>query len=276
MGQPGMALAPGLVHHVDDSRLGAAGGIPGYAQLGGDQVRGAEADALDVHRQPVGIVLEGLHRADAVGGEDPLGEEGGDSHRVQEHHHLALDLLLLPGLHHFPVDLAGKLGYLQQLFRFVVDDLEGFVTEDFHDALSQLFADPLDVGLQVALDALQAGGLHHQRGLHGELGAVGGVILPDAPQLEGLALPDIAQHALHRDQLFLLLGQQAPDDEPILLVGEGDPLQHAHHGFLAPAPHLAGLHVLQGQLGMVEGLVETLAGRIAGCSFGNFFGNIFC
>ena len=75
-------------------------------RAGGDGVGGAEADAADVARQPVGVVADHLDGIRAVGLEDPHRPRGAHSVFVQEHHDLANGFLVAPG----QPDFGGPLG----------------------------------------------------------------------------------------------------------------------------------------------------------------------
>ncbi len=105
-GVAGVALREELFELEDDAGLDAFGGVGGDPEVAGDLVGGAEADAVDVARELVGVVPDDLHRVVPVHLVDFRGLRGGDSVTLEENHDLSNSLLLDPR----DPDAAGALG----------------------------------------------------------------------------------------------------------------------------------------------------------------------
>ena len=98
----GRQSAMTLVHGFGE-RIGDAGAHPDHgglldAEFHGNRVGGLEADAADIARQAIGVLRHHLHGVGAVGLVDTHRPRRADAMLVQEHHDLAHDLLLGPGV----------------------------------------------------------------------------------------------------------------------------------------------------------------------------------
>src|SRR5208282_976888 len=177
----------------------------------------------------------GARRSDAVG--------------VQEHHNLADDLLLGPGLNdplgaHWAdaIHLSQTVGLgLDHIEHFVAerpDELVGLSGADAADhSRTEVFLDPLDRG--------RSGGLQKPRA---ELLAVRPVIDPLARGGDPFACRDRRGLTDHCHEVAMSARLRSENTEPVLLVVEGDPLDQARQHFLrrrlqfrphppSPAPH---------------------------------------
>src|ERR687886_431019 len=93
-----MALVHSLRERVGDPGPNAHARGLLDPELGGDPVGRLEADALDVTREPVGVLGDDLHGPCAIDLVDPHGPAGADAMAVQEEHDLADDLLFGPAV----------------------------------------------------------------------------------------------------------------------------------------------------------------------------------
>ena len=197
-----------------------------------DLVRGDEADAEDVARQPVGVVLDDLDGVIAVGFVDLDGQAGGDAVALQEKHHL-FDLLLFgPGagdqIHPFAADAE----HLVQALRFLFDDLQRFQPEFAHDAFGRHRADALDQpAAQVFLQAGDGGGQDRADRFSLELPAILGMRHPRAAQLDRLADIDAEHVADDRDRIARAVRRQLRDGVAVFFVVEGDAFDCAAQRF---------------------------------------------
>ena len=92
-----VALAGPLQQQVLQGGLGPVGRMFVYPHLPGDLVGGDETNPPHVLGQPVGVLLNDLHRVLAVCLVDAGGVGGADPVALQEQHHIAYLLLLHPG-----------------------------------------------------------------------------------------------------------------------------------------------------------------------------------
>ncbi len=241
--QPGAVLHQLGLRHVDvplvgllAQGVGHAGRHPlrrirGNAQVAGDLVGGDEADAVDVARQPVGVVVDHAGRAVAVVLVDAHGQRRADAVALQEDHHLADLALLVPG----GLDLADPLGadaqHLVQPLRRFVDHGQGISAELAHDAFGRHRANALDQpAAQVFLDARGRGRQHRGVALDLELPAVLAVDRPLPLQAHVLAHLHAEHVADHRRLVVLAVRDQAGDGVAVLLVVKGDALDGAFQG----------------------------------------------
>ena len=150
---------------MKDPRLGALRRGRGDAELRGDLVGALEADAEDVDRELVGVLLDDRDRAILVGFVDAYGVRRGHAVGLEEEHHVLDAPLLDPRRRDAlaadgadPFDLGEALGLL-------VDDLQGLHAEVLHEALGHDLADaPDEPRAEVFLDPDES------RGLHGDVG----------------------------------------------------------------------------------------------------------
>ena len=227
----GQAAVP-LLHGLGE-REGDAGAHPDHgraldAELGGDLVGGAEADAADVAGQPVGVLGDDPHRVRAVGLVDAHRPRGADAVRVQEQHDLADHLLLRPAGDDARGPLRADAGDLAQAVRLLLDQVEHRFAEGAHQLLGvdgpmprimpepRYFSMPSSV---VGARRLQEGGP--------ELQAVGAVVHPHAGRADELARRDQGGVADHGGEVALAAHLDAQHAEAGLGVVEGDPLDQA-------------------------------------------------
>ena len=179
--QAAMALVHRLGEGVADAGADADHRGLLNAEAGGDGIRGLEADAAYVARDPVRVLAHHLDSAGPVGLEDAHGASRADAVAVQKHHDLADHLLLGPGIDDaLRPDLAGP-AHLAQALRSALDDVEHLLAEAADQLLRVDRADAADhAGAEIALDPLGRG---RRRGLQEprlELLAVGAVVAPFA------------------------------------------------------------------------------------------------
>ena len=93
-----MPVAGGFQQNVAQSGTGPDKRVVGDANLLGNCVGGLEADAVDVLREGIRVVLDGFNGGLAVGLIDADGAAGAHAIGMQEHHDGANDLLLGPGI----------------------------------------------------------------------------------------------------------------------------------------------------------------------------------
>ena len=228
LGQVDVALVGGLPQQVERGAHRALGGVGRDAELGGDLVGGLEADAVDLARQAVGVVLDHGDRGVAVALVDAHRQGGGDAVVGEEDHHLLDRALLAPGLADDPGALRADARHLGQPLRRVVDHRERLLAEALDDPLGHLRADPLDhPRAEVFADAVDRGGQDDAAALGDELPAVLGVALPAPGQLHAFADVDRGQVADDGGEVALPRLLQPRDRVPVLGVDVGQPLDHA-------------------------------------------------
>ena len=136
-----MALSGLLQQQVLQCCLGPVGRMFVYTHLTGDLVGGDETDPPNVLSQPVGVLLDDLHRVLAVGLVDAGGIGGTDPVALQEQHHAPYLLLLQPG----PLDALQPAWpdplCFHQTLRLLVDHSQGIVTEAVHQPSGKHRAD---------------------------------------------------------------------------------------------------------------------------------------
>ena len=223
--QAAVALVHGLGEPVGNARANADHGILVDADLHRDLVGGAEADAADVAREPVGVVADDLHRIGAVGLVDPYRPRGADPVRVQEQHDLADHLLLGPAGDDARRALGADAAHLAQPVGLLLDDVEHLLAEARGQPLGIGRADAADhAGAEILLDALQRRGRAGLQERGPELQPVLAVVGPGAGDLDELAGRDQGGVAHHRHEVALAAGLDAQHAEAVVGVVEGDPL----------------------------------------------------
>ena len=177
--QPAVTLVHRFGERIADARADPDHGRLLDAELHRDGVGGHEADAADVAGEPVGVLRHHLHGIGAVGPEYPHRPRRADAVAVQEHHDLADDLLLSPGVGdplrpHLP-----DAGHLAQAFRLGLDDVEHLLAERPDKLAGVDRADAPDhAGAEILLDALDRGRLGCADEARLELLTMGAVVDP--------------------------------------------------------------------------------------------------
>ena len=126
-----------LAEHVLDARARAQDRGGGDPEARGERVGGLEADAADVARQAVGILLDQRDRVGAVGLVDADRARGADAVRVQEHHDLAHAPLLLPGFDDALAAHVADARHFAQAPRAALDHVEHVLAEGRHQPLRE-------------------------------------------------------------------------------------------------------------------------------------------
>jgi hypothetical protein len=142
--QAAMPFAGGLGQGEGDAGPDPDHGRGLDAELLGHEIGGAEADAADVTRQPVGVVGDHLHRIAAIGLVDPHRPRGADPVGMQEQHDLADRLLLGPAGDDARRPLGSDAGDLAQAIRLGLDQLEDGLAEGTDQLLGVDRADAAD------------------------------------------------------------------------------------------------------------------------------------
>jgi hypothetical protein len=203
------------------------------AEAAGQVVGGLEADAPDVDREAVRVLLDDRDRVLAVALVDPGRVSGGDAVAAEEDHDL-LDVLLR---HPRGADAARARGAdaldLGQPDRRAADDLERPLAEARDDALGQLGADAgHHARAEVLLDAERGGRRPVVEGLDLELLAELLVVDPRAAQDQRRAGLDPEQRADHGDRRAAAVAHHARDGPLVVRVLEHDLLERALDGLV--------------------------------------------
>jgi hypothetical protein len=227
-GEEDVTAVGGLAQQVEGAGLGPLGRIRGDAELGRDAIGALEADAVDVERQPVGVLahhpqgigavaLEDAHR---IGGRHPVG--------LEEDHHLADLALLQKGALDLLAPLGADAADLGQALGSVLDHRQGLQAEALDQPLGEPLADSRhQPRAQVALDAGERRRGDGLVGRHLELPPPARVVGPGAEQAQALADLD-AQQVAHRGHRLGLAGHREAYHAPgVFLVREDDLLQGA-------------------------------------------------
>ena len=241
-----------LVHRLCQ-RMADTGADPDHRRLldaepHGDGVGGHEADAADVPGKAVGVLRHHLDGVRAVSPEYPHRPRRAHAMAVQEHHDLADDLLLGPGVRyplrpHFP-----DAGHLAQPFRLRLDDVEHLLAERADELAGIDRADAPDhPRAEILLDALDRGGRRGADEARPELLAMSAVVHPFAgggdpfPRRHCRGMPD------HGDQLAMAPRPGPQHAEAVLRIVEGDALDRTGQDLPVRRcflPARAGLHCL--------------------------------
>ena len=226
--QPAVPLGRRLCQGVRHAGLRTQGRVQRNADLLGDRVGRQEADAANVPREPVRVVL---HHGDgfvAIGLEDPHRARGGHAVGVQEHHDLADDLLVGPAGRDLPGPLVADAVDLAQALGCLLDDVEDRRAEGADQPAGVDRADALDhAGAEVALDAAE-GVRRRDLDEHGpELPAVLAVGDPVAGRRGVLAGGDTRGVTHERDQVAFAADLQPQHTEAAVGVVERDSLDEA-------------------------------------------------
>ena len=223
--QAAMTLVHRFGQRIADARADPDHGRLLDAELHRDRVGRHETDAADVAREAVGVLRHHLHGIGAVGPEYPHRPRRADAVAVQEHHDLADDLLLGPGIGdplrpHLP-----DAGHLAQPFRLGLDDIEHLLAERPDQLAGVDRADAPDhAGAEILLDALDRGRLGGAHEARLELLAVGAVVDPLARGGDPLPRSHHGGMADHGDQVAMPPRLRPQDAEAVLRVVEGDAL----------------------------------------------------
>ena len=223
--QAAMTLVHRFGQRIADARADPDHGRLLDAELHRDRVGSHETDAADVAREAVGVFRHHLHGIGAVGPEYPHRPRRADAVAMQEHHDLAHDLLLGPGVGdplrpHLP-----DAGHLAQPFRLGLDDIEHLLAERPHQLAGIDRADAPDhARAEILLDALDRGRLGGANEARLELLAMGAVVDP----LPGGGDPFPGRHhggvADHSDQVAMSPRSGSQHAEAVLRIMEGDAL----------------------------------------------------
>ena len=133
-GQIHMALAAhGLVEHIADARKQTHAGFPGEAQGKGDLIRRAEAHALHLVGQAIGILAHhGLGHVAELGAY-AAGQPRGHAQGLQEHHGVAHAHVLSKGFPYQAGALGADAGYLRKALGMGLHYIQGGFSEMLHD-----------------------------------------------------------------------------------------------------------------------------------------------
>ena len=123
--------------------LGPVGRMLVYPHLPGDLVGGDEANSPNVLGQPVGVLLDDLHRVLPVGLVDAGRVGGADPVALQKQHHTPYLLLLHPGLLDALHPARPDPRRLDQALRLFVNHPQGLIAEAVHQPSGQHWADAL-------------------------------------------------------------------------------------------------------------------------------------
>ncbi len=228
VGEEEVPLGGGLLQDEQNPGLGPPRGVRLHTHRPGDAVRGLEADAEDVGGEPVRVLLEHRDRLVAVALVDLDGESLADPVPLEEEHDLPDLALRVPGRPDLGDLCLAEALDLSQAVRFVLDDLEGFLTEPVREPLGQDRADALDQAAgQVPLDPVDGCGGEDRVGFDLELPAELLVVDPLAGEEQILARVHGEQVAHDGRELGLPLPPDAGDREAVVLVRVDDVGQFA-------------------------------------------------
>jgi hypothetical protein len=116
---------------------------------------GLEPDTANVARQPVGVLRHDLHGVSTIGLVDAHRPRRAHAMLVQEHHDLAHDLLLGPGVRDARGTHRADARHLAQPLGLRFDRVEHFLPEGANELLGVNGANPPDhAGAQILLDAV--------------------------------------------------------------------------------------------------------------------------
>ena len=233
----GRQAAMALVHGLGQGK-GDAGAHPDHgglldAEFHGDRVGGLEADAADVARQPVGVLRHDLHGVGAIGLVDAHRPRRAHAMLMQEHHDLAHDLLLGPGVGDALGPHRADARHLAQALGLRFDRVEHFLPKGPNQLLGVDGADTADhAGAEILLDAVDRGRRRGPQKSRFELLAMRAVVDPFARCRDPLAGGDRRRMADDGHQIPMAARLCPQNAETVLGVVEGNPLDEAGEHFL--------------------------------------------
>ena len=223
-----MALVGRLLQREGNASPNPLRRLPRHAELHGDGVGGAKADAADVAREPVGILGHDVDCVVSISLEDADRPRRADAVGVQEEHDVADGLLLGPAGGDFSGAEFAYAGNVPQLLGARLDDFERRRAEYGDDPLRQLRAYAAHhAGTEVFLNPL---GRRRRRGLEEirlELQPVGSVRDPDADGVDEFARRNRRGVADDRHKVALPPSLHFQNGETAVLIVERHPLDRA-------------------------------------------------
>src|SRR6516225_433703 len=213
------------------------------AELGGDLVGRAEADATDVAGQTVRVFRDQSDRIGAIGLVNAHRARRADTVAVQEQHDLANYLLLRPTGDNPLRALGANAGHLPQPTRLLLDDVEHGFAEGADELLCVDRPDAAKhAGAQIFLDALDCRRRRCLEERGSELDAMRAVVDPGPARLDELAGGDHRGMPDQGDEIALATRFDAEHAEAVVGVMEGDAvdqprqnLRRAHRRYLRHA-----------------------------------------
>ncbi len=229
LGEAAVAAAGSRLQHMQHAGANALWRVVCHAEVGGDVVRRFEADAADVLRQAIRVLLQHCLGVITIGLVDAQGARGTDAMLVQKEHDAVDGLLLHPGLANLEAALLAHAFHILELFRLVFDDVEDLGAELLNDALRVGRADAIDeAAAEIALDAVEGIRPAQLQVVRLELRAEVPVRLPRAACLELLAGHHTRGLADEAHDIALALRNDLQDAVAVVLIVK-------HHTLHLPA-----------------------------------------
>ena len=227
-----MPLAHCLSQGVIQSRRRAQQRFRGDAQLACDLIRRGEADALNIRGQAIGILAHALDRLLAIGLVNAHRAARADAVRMQEHHDVPHNLLLLPGVLDQSPPLLADARDLLQLRRLRLDDFKNLLAK-FCDQLFRIArADALDhAAAQILLDARLRRRRDAAQSIRVKLPSVLAILNPLALGRQPLAGGHRRETPNHSDQIPMSLDRYAQHRETGFFIVKGHPLDRPGNRF---------------------------------------------
>ena len=225
----GRQPAVALVHHLGQC-IADIGAHPDHrrlrdAQLHRDLIGCLEPDAANVARKTVRVLRHDFDRVGPVGPEDPHRPCRAHAMAVQEHHDLANDLLLGPGVGDPPGPDPTDTAHLAQPFGLCLDDVEHLFAKRPDQLAGVDRTDAPDHARpQILLDALDRRRRGAPQEARLELLAVGAVVDPLSGCRDPFPGRDHGGVAHDRDQVAMAPCLDPQNAEPAVRVVEGDAL----------------------------------------------------
>ena len=231
--QGAVAVAGRLQQDMTQARAGPNDGVVRDANLLRDLVGGLEADAVDVLRQAIGVGLDLVDCALAVGLVDAHRPARADAVGVEEHHDFADDFLLGPRFLNAMAALRPDAVHVLQPGGLLLDDVENLLAEFYDQLLGVNGTNALNhAAAQIFLDALLRGRRSAVEHVSAELEAK--LLVLDPASLGGHPLPsaDGCQGADHGDQVAVPFGLHLEHGPSVLLVVERNAFDQPGKAFM--------------------------------------------
>ena len=180
-----MAVAGALMQAKRNAGPDARRRIQRQAQRLRQIVRRLKANAPNVARQPVRILLHHLQRVVTVLAVHLQRQSGAQAVPLQKNHQVLFRALLVPGVRNQGCALHAKARHLAQAPGILLNDLQRVHAKVLHNALGSFWANAFNESrAKIAADAFQRGRRQHRAVLRAKLPAVFRVAAPRASKAQ--------------------------------------------------------------------------------------------
>ena len=186
-----VAIFGKFLEDMPDASLRTNDGIPGNPESLGQRIGGLEANAMDIERQPIRILLDADNRLIPIGLINPDSTCGANPMRVQEDHDLPDDFLGLPRLDHSLLAFGANPIELSQPFGRLFNDVKHLLAKRLDEFFGKVRPDTFDhPRTQILFNAFEGTRRDDAEGLRLKLEPMRPIVHPHALALNVLARGD--------------------------------------------------------------------------------------